>query len=181
MQAARNAGRAAPYRAVHWQNQHPETGAAFADFDQFLASLNQEKRKKIRQERKRVREAGSGFVCWRVRRSVRRIGNSSTPATSVPIWNTATRLSHARVFELMQRDMAANWVLFIAERDGHPIGSSLIALRPRDADRNLPAIAYGRYWGALERSIACISRPATTSPSSGASPMAWRGLKGCSG
>ena len=23
-------------------------------------------------------------------------------------------------FELMQRDMAANWVLFIAERDGHP-------------------------------------------------------------
>jgi predicted N-acyltransferase len=36
----------------HWLN------SAYADFDAFLASLTQEKRKKIRQERRKVAEAG---------------------------------------------------------------------------------------------------------------------------
>lgn len=36
----------------HWENQD------FATFDDFLAQMNQEKRKKLRQDRRRVREAG---------------------------------------------------------------------------------------------------------------------------
>ena len=39
----------------HWDNQ------GWQDFDGFLASLNQEKRKKIRQERRKVSEAGVSF------------------------------------------------------------------------------------------------------------------------
>jgi len=39
----------------HWQN------AAYQDFDAFLATLTSAKRKNIRKERKRVREAGVGF------------------------------------------------------------------------------------------------------------------------
>jgi len=39
----------------HWRNQ------GCADFDAFLATLNHDKRKKIRQERRRVRDAGISF------------------------------------------------------------------------------------------------------------------------
>ncbi|MEM7431801.1 MAG: GNAT family N-acetyltransferase [Pseudomonadota bacterium] len=39
----------------HWHN------ANYADFDQFLASFSRVKRKKVRQDRRRVRDAGIGF------------------------------------------------------------------------------------------------------------------------
>ncbi|MEN9905788.1 MAG: hypothetical protein RLZZ555_2353, partial [Pseudomonadota bacterium] len=42
----------------HWQN------AGFPDFEAFLATLRQDKRKKIRQERRKVAEAGVSFE-WR--------------------------------------------------------------------------------------------------------------------
>jgi predicted N-acyltransferase len=43
----------------HWQNQ------GYADFDAFLAALSQSKRKKIRQERRKVRDAGITIeVLW---------------------------------------------------------------------------------------------------------------------
>jgi predicted N-acyltransferase len=45
--------------------------------------------------------------------------------------------------------MPQNWLLFIAEREGMPIASSLIALEPHDK------AAFGRYWGALER-VDCL-------------------------
>ena len=41
----------------HWQNSDP----GHADFDAFLHTLNQEKRKKIKQERRKVAEAGVHF------------------------------------------------------------------------------------------------------------------------
>jgi len=58
----------------------------------------------------------------------------------------------------MARDMPENWVLFIAEREGRPIACSLVALGT-DAptnDGSVPKkVAYGRYWGALER-VDCL-------------------------
>ena len=45
----------------HWQNQ------GWSDFDAFLASLQQEKRKKIKQERRRVADAGVQFQALRGR------------------------------------------------------------------------------------------------------------------
>jgi predicted N-acyltransferase len=47
----------------------------------------------------------------------------------------------------MAAHMPENWLLFIAERGGQPIASSLIGIGD--------GAAYGRYWGALER-VDCL-------------------------
>ncbi len=50
----------------HWMNQSSLPGAPpYPDFDAFLASLAQDKRKKIRQERRKVHEAGVQFRALR--------------------------------------------------------------------------------------------------------------------
>ena len=122
----------------------------FTDFEDFLASLVQDKRKKIRQERRKVAEAGVSFR------------HAEGAAISVADWEffyqcyERTYLEHGNApylnrlfFERMARDMPQNWLMFIAERNGKRIASSLIAL---DASRQ---VAYGRYWGALER-VDCL-------------------------
>jgi predicted N-acyltransferase len=58
----------------------------------------------------------------------------------------------------MARDMPGDWLLFIAERKGEAIASSLIAVSEYPSSARgqndltfSPLTAYGRYWGALER------------------------------
>jgi predicted N-acyltransferase len=132
----------------HWQN------AAWPHFDDFLASLNQEKRKKIRQERRKVRDAGITF---------RAIQGSDITASD---WDFAQRCYQqtywehgnppylqAGFFERMRQDMPDNWLLFVGERQGQPMAMSLIGLQ-RNA-QGQPDVAYGRYWGALER-VDCL-------------------------
>jgi predicted N-acyltransferase len=122
----------------------------FTDFEDFLASLVQDKRKKIRQERRKVAEAGVSFR------------HAEGADISVADWEffyrcyERTYLEHGNApylnrlfFERMARDMPQNWLMFIAERNGERIASSLIAL---DTSRQ---VAYGRYWGALER-VDCL-------------------------
>jgi len=53
-------------------------------------------------------------------------------------------------FRRMARDMPGNWLMFIAGRGGRPIAASLVAI-----DGSGPRVAYGRYWGALER-VDCL-------------------------
>ena len=145
---------------------------SWQDFDDFLASLNQEKRKKIRQERRKVREAGVRFNTLR--------GAQITSADWAFFYRCYERtyLEHGNppyltpeFFNAMQEHMSENWVLFIAERDGLPIASSLIAVsgdcssisdeKPpvMQTNKTVAAIkervAYGRYWGALER-VDCL-------------------------
>jgi len=136
----------------HWQNRI--SGAAkFADFDDFLASLNQEKRKKIKQERRKVADAG---VCFRYA-----VGHQITPND----WDffyrcyEQTYLEHGNApyltrdfFQRMATTLPDNWLLFIAEREGKPIASSLIAINPAG---DCGGVAYGRYWGAVER-VDCL-------------------------
>ena len=62
----------------------------------------------------------------------------------------------------MQATMAQNWLLFVAAPDGRQVAASLIALSTEDTgasgafdQKNKAKIAYGRYWGALER-IDCL-------------------------
>ncbi len=63
-----------------------------ADFDDFLAGLAQDKRKKIRQERRKVAEAGVSFRALRgERHRAKPTGTSSTAATNAPTGSTATR------------------------------------------------------------------------------------------
>ena len=192
----------------HWKNRHPAEARPFTSFDDFLASLSQDKRKKIRQERRKVAEAGVRFRWAR--------GADIAPADWAFFYRCYERtyLEHGNApyltpafFDAMARDMADAWVLFIAEREGAPIASSLIAFgadsagaggamgadfsrlppllqgmaRPRAGvgaaeaateQHEAPAtgagtpppalaaapaapIAYGRYWGALER-VDCL-------------------------
>ena len=47
-------------------------------------------------------------------------------------------------FEAMATAMPENWLMFVARRDGAPIGASLVAIDPGQGQ------AYGRYWGCTE-------------------------------
>jgi len=122
----------------------------YATFEHFLASLQQEKRKKIRQERKKVAEAGVTFR-WS-------LGPDIDPAD----WDffyrcyERTYLEHGNApylnrdfFHRMAQTMPENWLLFVAEQAGQPIACSLIAIEPGKG------VAYGRYWGALAR-VDCL-------------------------
>ena len=54
----------------------------------------------------------------------------------------------------MADTMPESWLLFVAERDQRPIATSLIALSADGANGG-PEVAYGRYWGAIER-VDCL-------------------------
>ena len=141
----------------HWTN----TAAGYPDFDTFLASLSQEKRKKIRQERRKVSDAGVSFR------------HAEGAAISAQDWDffyacyERTYLEHGNrpylhpdFFRRIAQNMPENWLLFVAERQGRPIASSLIALgnyaSPNSDDMPvMEKVAYGRYWGALER-VDCL-------------------------
>ncbi|MDP9908159.1 putative N-acyltransferase [Variovorax boronicumulans] len=140
----------------HWTNVAPspsDTQAGYTDFDAFLASLSHDKRKKIRQERRKVAEAGVSFRWSRgtdiaaadwdffyrcYERTYREHGN--------PPYLTRD------FFQRMADTLPEAWLLFVAERDGRPVATSLIALSTDEAQ---PLVAYGRYWGALER-VDCL-------------------------
>ena len=132
----------------HWQNQ------GWRDFDDFLSSLTQEKRKKIRQERRKVQEAGVTF------RAVRGPNMSEADWALLLSCYQQTYWEHGNApyltpafFEAMRTDMAQHWLLFVAERAGLPMGISLIGLH-LDAQGQVE-VAYGRYWGALAR-VDCL-------------------------
>ena len=136
----------------HWQA--PPGG--LRDFDDFLASLSQDKRKKIRQERRKVSEAGVVF------RHARGSGISGADWDFFYRCYERTYYEHGNApylsrdfFHRMQRDMPENWLLFIAERAGQPMASSLIALNDAGTAPGTGDVAYGRYWGALER-VDCL-------------------------
>ena len=121
----------------HWRN------AAYPSFDAFLAELSHDKRKKIRQERRKL--AGTGVRLRRVtgreatsadwdfftacyRRTYRE--HRSTPYLDRAFFGTIARLMPDQI------------LLVIAERQGRPVASAL-DLFGADA-------LYGRYWGAME-------------------------------
>ncbi|MGC9163102.1 MAG: GNAT family N-acetyltransferase [Thiomonas sp.] len=129
----------------HWRNPPSADASPWADFDGFLASLRHDKRKKIRQEQRQVRDAG---VTFRVLH-----GTDITDAD----WAFFTRCYDATYalhgstpylnqtfFATIGREMPANCLLFVAERGAKAIASSLVLLDP--ATRT----AYGRHWGAIE-------------------------------
>ncbi len=131
----------------HWQNQ------GWAHFDAFLASLSQEKRKKIKQEQRKVRDAGVTFR------------HALGADISAADWDffyqcyERTYLEHGNApyltpafFHTMRDKMANHWLLWVAEREGRPMACSLIGLHHANGR---PQVAYGRYWGALER-VDCL-------------------------
>ncbi len=122
----------------HWQN----TG--YANFEQFLDTLDQKKRKNIRAERRKVRDAGI------VLREIR--GNDAREED----WQFFKRCYdhtyqahysspylNLDFFLRIGQSMPENILMVVAEREGKPIASSLLI---HDEKR-----LYGRYWGAIEQ------------------------------
>ena len=159
----------------HWSNRQP----AYADFDDFLSSLSQDKRKKIRQERRKVMDAGVRFEA-RQGAEIR-----SQDWDFMYRCYERTYLEHGSrpflnrdFFARMASTQANDWVVFLGYQNGQPIASSLVAVNAsctststRFSSENstdpegsvaaplktLPAsrVAYGRHWGALQR-VDCL-------------------------
>lgn len=121
----------------HWNN------AGYADFDAFLAAMTHDKRKKIRQERKKLANLGVTFR-WVD-------GTESTDAD----WDHFYRCyadTYARhrsephlnraFFAELRATLPDNLVLIIADKDGEPVACSFCM---KDGQR-----LYGRHWGTLE-------------------------------
>jgi predicted N-acyltransferase len=154
----------------HWTNRaptvrppltsvRPEPVEGYRDFDDFLSTLAQDKRKKIRAERRKVAEAGVTFR-WS-------LGVDISDADWDFFYRCYERTywEHGNApylsrdfFKQMQTTMPENWLLFTAEREGQPIATSLVAIQAINTPargKNDEKIAYGRYWGALER-VDCL-------------------------
>lgn len=139
-----------PPRDAPTDGERAQPTAKFDDFDHFLSSLVQDKRKKIRQERRKVAEAGVAF------RSARGMDITASDWDFFYRCYERTYLEHGNApylnrnfFHRMAHSIPENWVMFIAERNGQPMATSLIAVDARTR------VAYGRYWGALER-VDCL-------------------------
>ena len=121
----------------HWRN------AGYADFEAFLAALSHDKRKKIRQERRKVADAGVTLV--------RRTGAQASES-DWDFFNTCYRRTYREhrstpyltreLFGMLARRMPDSVLLVIAYRDGRPIASALNLFGPE--------ALYGRYWGSVE-------------------------------
>ncbi len=121
----------------HWRN------AGYAGFDDFLGRLSHDKRKKIRQERKRVADAGV---------DLRRVTGREASAADWDFFTACYRRTYRAhrstpyltraFFGMIAERMPENVLLVIAERDGTPIAAAL--------DLFGGGTLYGRYWGATE-------------------------------
>ncbi|MBC7781028.1 MAG: N-acetyltransferase, partial [Proteobacteria bacterium] len=144
----------------HWQNRHapvtdhaageaptPNEGTRFTDFDAFLATMNHDKRKKVKQERRRVRDAG---IVYRWKRG-RDISEADWAFFYRCYADTYHRHGHrpylSHEFFLQVADaLPEHFVLILGERsDAGQVRAVACALDVHSADR-----VYGRYWGGLE-------------------------------
>jgi predicted N-acyltransferase len=121
----------------HWRNE------GFSDFEDFLARMNHDKRKKIRQERRKVRDAGIEFRWLR--------GNEATESDwrfFVDCYNGTYRAHHSSpyltldFFLRLAQAMPARLLLILGYRQGRPVASAFNII----GDNTL----YGRYWGTRE-------------------------------
>jgi predicted N-acyltransferase len=121
----------------HWRNE------GFSDFDDFLARMNHDKRKKIRQERRKVRDAGIEF---------RWIRGGDASASDwrffIECYNGTYREHHSTpyltldFFERLALTMPQHLLLILGYREGRPIACAFNVL----GNDTL----YGRYWGTKE-------------------------------
>jgi predicted N-acyltransferase len=126
----------------HWSNP------GYASFDEFLAQMSHDKRKKIRQERRKVRDAGV---------TMRRLRGAeikeSDWAFFTRCYNRTYREHHStpylnlEFFQRLGQTIPGNVLLIVAELEGKPIASALNLYSQQTL--------YGRYWGAL-RYVPCL-------------------------
>jgi predicted N-acyltransferase len=126
----------------HWLNDDG-SGQPYVSFEAFLGRMSHDKRKKIRQERRKVRDAG---ICFR-----QVDGHTATEADwdfFAHCYNVTYRAHHSTpylnraFFAEVGRRMPDGVLLIIAERGGVPIAASLNLVGGE--------VLYGRYWGTTE-------------------------------
>ncbi|MBC7756668.1 MAG: N-acetyltransferase [Bdellovibrio sp.] len=120
-----------------WQNKN------YGNFEDFLATLSHDKRKKIHQERKKIQLAG--IVCRQIK------GMDATQAdwdffyacycNTYHEHHSTPYLTRAFFAEISQ-NMPQNLLLIVAELDGKPIACTLNIYNE--------TTLYGRYWGAIQ-------------------------------
>ncbi len=122
----------------HWRN------AGFASFDDYLAALTQPKRKKVRAERRKVRDAGVVL-----RRVTGDVASAEDWAFFERCYRQTYREHHStpylntRFFESIARTMGEQVLLVIAELDGQRIAASFSLFDEQ--------VLYGRYWGSIRQ------------------------------
>jgi hypothetical protein len=122
----------------HWHNP------GYRDFDDFLSRFSHDKRKKVKQDRRKVREAGVAF-----RRVVGRDIEGEDLAFFFRCYE-ATYRAHGSTpyltrafFDRIAAAMPEHLLLVIGERDGRRVCAALDVF---DA-----SALWGRYWGTLDR------------------------------
>jgi uncharacterized protein len=121
----------------HWRNE------GYADFEAFLARLTHARRKNIRQERRRVREAGVSLRWLRGAEIERRhweLFHRGYRATYAA--HRSSPYLNLEFFLRIGATQPEHTLMILAERERAPIAASLCLV---DA-----GAIYGRYWGALE-------------------------------
>ena len=121
----------------HWRN------AGYRDFADFLAAFNHDKRKKIRQERRRLSECGVTFV--------RKCGTDIDAADRAFFFECYERTYRAHhstpyltldFFDAIAETLGQNLLLVVGYRDGRRLCAALDVF---NADT-----LWGRYWGTRE-------------------------------
>lgn len=121
----------------HWEN------AGYADFDAFLGSMKMDKRKKLRQDRRRVADAGIHFehlAGAAISDEVLRFFYSCYVSTYQAHYSKPY-LSLA-FFQRLLAEMPDNLMLVLAKRGEQPVAVALNLVGDN--------IMYGRYWGTRE-------------------------------
>ncbi len=121
----------------HWENP------GYRDFADFLAAFNHDKRKKVKQERRKLAEAGVTFV--------RKTGREITAADWAFFYacyegtyaaHGSTPYLSPEFFERIGSAMPGNMLLVLGLRDGRPVCAAL--------DVYAGDAMWGRYWGTTE-------------------------------
>ncbi len=118
----------------HWHNP------GYTDFDDFLAGMNHEKRKKVKQERRRLRDEGVSFA-WKVGHEI----GEDDWRFFAQCYNDTYRRHHSTpylnldFFLRIGETMPDNLLLAVGSQDGTRVCSALDVF---SADA-----LYGRYWG----------------------------------
>jgi predicted N-acyltransferase len=121
----------------HWQNQ------GYADFDAFLAALSHDKRKKLRQDRKKVAAAGITFRWLRgaeIDDDALVFFHGCYEETYRSHWSSPYLTLD--FFRRLHAQLPDALVLVLACRDGEPLAAALNMTDGRSL--------YGRHWGAMD-------------------------------
>lgn len=121
----------------HWHNP------GYRDFDDYLSSLNRDKRKRIKQERRMVQEAGIELQCVSGQHATAQQWAffASCYLNTLRLHNSPHQLN-ADFFQRIGAALPQHTLLVIASREERPIAS---ALSYKTAES-----LYGRSWGTFE-------------------------------